>query len=310
MKLSVLVPSWRRPTSLRRCLDALEAQLRPPDELVLAVRADDTETRQMLSQKRVRLPLKIATPPGPGVVAALNAGFEQAHGDVVAVTDDDTAPHPDWLRRIEKRFTADPRLGGLGGRDVIVGGDEQPAESEALPVGRILWFGRVVGNHHLGGGGLREADILKGANMALRGRAIKTMRLDTALRGSGAEHHWEVDLSLGMKAAGWKVAYDPAVRVDHYEAPRHDGQRENRMSPQERSDAVHNQTYALLKHLPPARRVVAVSYALLVGTRADPGPVLALLLLVRRRPWRQVAAATRIATAARFAAFRTRRGRL
>lgn len=32
----------------------------------------------------------------------------------------------------------------------------------------VQWFGRVIGNHHLGTGGVREVDILKGVNMSFR----------------------------------------------------------------------------------------------------------------------------------------------
>jgi GT2 family glycosyltransferase len=304
MNISVMIPSWRRADSLRRCLDALDAQSRPPDELVLALRSDDEETLAMLSERQPPYRVVLATPEGPGVIAALNAGFDRAVGDLLAVTDDDTAPHRDWLKRIEARFSDDPGLGGLGGRDVIVDEDGDEATGEPV-VGRVLWFGRVVGNHHLGAGPMREVDILKGADMALRRRALADIRLDPAFRGEGAEHHWEIDLSLALKAAGWTLAYDPAVLVDHYEEPRYGGQREQLMSAEERFDAAHNQAYALLKHLPPARRALAVGYGLAVGTRADPGPLLAIALILTGRPPREVAGRSRVATSARLEAFRS-----
>jgi GT2 family glycosyltransferase len=305
MKVSVLVPSWRRPASLARCLDALEGQARSLDQLVLAVRADDEATRALISARSLPFPVEVATPDRPGVIAALNAGFDRADGEVVAVTDDDTAPHADWLEQIVARFEAEPGLGGIGGRDRIVGEGGDPLAGADLVVGRILWFGRVVGNHHLGSGEMRDVDILKGANMAVRRRALGDLRLDPAFRGSGAEHHWEIDLSLALKAAGWRLAYDPAIQVEHFEAARHGGQREGLMSPQERFNAIHNQTYALLKHLPWGRRTIAVSYGLLVGTRANPGPLMAPILIAEGRRLGEVAARTRTATAARLTAFRS-----
>lgn len=305
MKVSVLIPSWRRPESLGRCLAALAAQARPPDELVLALRAEDTASREMVAQRDLPFPVAVATPERSGVIAALNAGFDRCQGEVIAVTDDDTEPHAEWLQRIEARFTADPRLGGLGGRDLIVSEHDGPAATAEPVVGRVRWFGRVVGNHHLGSGEMRPADILKGANMAVRAAALGARRLDPAFRGSGAEHHWEIDLSLGLKADGWKLAYDPAVLVDHHEEARYGGQRENVMSAQERYNAVHNQTYALLKHLPLGRRLVAIGYGLLVGTRADPGPLLALEQIATGNPPREVAASLRVASAARLRAFAT-----
>ncbi len=303
---TVLIPTWRRAESLGRCLDALAAQERRPDEVLLVVRDDDEETRGALAARPSSgLAIRLTPPPAPGVIAALNAGFDAARGEVIAVIDDDTAPDRDWLARIVARFAAAPDLGGLGGRDRVVGPDGGSEEPADVVVGRVLWFGRVVGNHHLGAGEIRDVDILKGANMALRRAALGELRIDPALRGRGAQPHWEIDLSLGLKAAGWRLAYDPAIQLDHFPETRHEGAREETMSPQQRFDAVHNQTYALLKYLPPGRRLVALAYALAVGTNADPGLALALAPLLKGHSPRPALSRMRVASAARIAALRS-----
>ena len=79
-----------------------------------------------------------------------------------------------------------------------------------------------------------------------------------------------------MKAAGWKVAYDPAVLVDHYEEITTVASARRGCREAEHRDAVHNQTYALLKHLPLGRRLTAFAYGLLVGARDNPGVLLAI----------------------------------
>ena len=122
-------------------------------------------------------------PTGPGLIAALNTGFNRAEGDIVAITDDDTLPSRLAAERIEERFEEDPRLGGLGGRDRMVLQGNARARADEIMVGRVQWFGRVVGNHHLGAGEMREVDILKGANMAIRSVALGDRRIDTTLRG-------------------------------------------------------------------------------------------------------------------------------
>lgn len=307
MKLSVLIPTWRRPDSLARGLAALARQQRLPDELVLVVREDDGETHRLLPTLDLPFAVVVAAPAASGVVAALNCGFDRAGGELIAITDDDTEPLPDWLARIERHFDADPRLGALGGRDRIVGSDSAGAGDPELPVGRILPFGRITGYHHLGAGPAREVDIVKGANMALRAAALGGKRLDTDLRGTGAEHHWEIDLSLAVQAAGWKLLYDPAVEVLHHEAERFGGQREELMSESERYDAVHNQALALARNLRGLRRLTALGYGFLFGTRADPGPVLAVEQLLRGGDRRDVVSRLRTATAARLAALRRSR---
>lgn len=152
---------------------------------------------------------------------------------------------------------------------------------------------------------MRDVDILKGANMAIRRSALAHVRIDPDLRGRGAEPHWEIDLSLALKAAGWKLAYDPAIGLDHFAVTRHVGEREETMSAAERADAVFNQTYAMLKYLPTTRRLVATGYALAIGTNANPGPLLALAPLAKGRSPRPALRRSRVATAARLEALRS-----
>jgi cellulose synthase/poly-beta-1,6-N-acetylglucosamine synthase-like glycosyltransferase len=305
MKVSVLVPTWCRPEALARCLDALERQARLPDELILSIRDNDAETLAMLAERRLPFSMHVAIPTGSGVIAALNAGLDQVEGEVVAITDDDAVPHPDWLQRIEAYFRDDVTLGGLGGRDRIIEHGLEVKVASPPIVGSVLWFGRIVGNHHLGSGPPREVDILKGANMALRWEAVAGRRLDTAMRGRGVEDHWEIDLSLGLQASGWKLVYDPAVVVDHYREARFGSQRAELASAQDRYDTTHNEAYVLLKHLSGLRRVVTVGYGLIVGTRENPGPLLALERLLSGRPVGEVSGRLRTASSARLGAFRT-----
>ena len=61
------------------------------------------------------------------------------------------------------------------------------AEGSRAVVGKLAWFGRLTGNHHLGVGGGREVDVLKGVNMSFRREAIADLRFDQRMRGSGAK---------------------------------------------------------------------------------------------------------------------------
>jgi len=207
----------------------------------------------------------------------MNLGFESAQGDIISVTDDDAAPHIDWLERIEAHFLASDRLGGLGGRDDIhINGilQESPAQpAPSLLVGQLQWWGRMVGNHHLGSGVAREVDILKGVNMSFRRIALAGLPCDERLKGTGAQVHFEVALSLGVKQQGWQILYDPTVVVDHYLSRRFDEDQRNAFNALACSNIAHNETFILLSHLPPLRRAVYIAWGLLVGVRGTPGLV-------------------------------------
>ena len=48
--ITALVPTYRRPRDLARCLEALRAQVRLPDEVLVVVRDEDAETRDLLTK--------------------------------------------------------------------------------------------------------------------------------------------------------------------------------------------------------------------------------------------------------------------
>ena len=274
MKISVIVPTYRRIPSLERCLAALAAQYRMPDEVVVIVRNSDSATLQFLEGWRRRrgsaLNLRVVRVDPPGQVAALNAGLDSAAGDIAAITDDDAAPRKDWLQRIEEHFRSDPALGGLGGRDWVYENGRLLSGAK-MTVGKIQWFGRVIGNHHLGIGGPREADLLKGVNMAFRREAIRHVRFLACLKGTGAQMHNEIDFCLKVKKAGWKVVYDPQVAVDHYPAPRFDADKRSSFHAESFANRAHNETFALMNNFSPGRSLLYLLWAFAVGNRMYPG---------------------------------------
>jgi GT2 family glycosyltransferase len=282
-RIAVVVPSYRRPADLARCLDALAAQTRPADQLVVVARFNDHETLAVAAARSPReRPFDIVTTgDNGGVVAALNAGLDAVDADVVAFTDDDAAPRPDWLMRIEGHFARDGGLGGIGGRDWIFQHGAFEDGEEAV-VGRLSWFGLCVGNHHLGVGPPREVDMLKGVNMAFRTRALDGVRFDTRLRGGGAQVCNELGVSLAVKRNGWKLVYDPSVAVDHYPSVRHDEDRRNTFCAEAVGNAAFNETLLLCEHLGPLRRSVFVLWALSIGHRAAPGFLQWCRLVARR----------------------------
>jgi GT2 family glycosyltransferase len=124
-RISVVVPTWRRPDLLRRCLDALCAQ-RLPGEAFEVIVCDDgptEETRRLveaLAQGRRRSGPQIRYVPvsaTQGPAAARNRGWEHARADIIAFTDDDTVPDPAWLEQGLAAMT--PAFGALAGRVVM-----------------------------------------------------------------------------------------------------------------------------------------------------------------------------------------------
>lgn len=280
MNLSLLIPTYRRVKELEACLEALKKQSRPPNQIVVTVRDTDTQTQEFLSgYDKGALPLESAIVTEGGVVAAMNTGLTRITGDAFALTDDDTTPWEDWLQRIEAHFEADPKLGGVGGRDW-----HSHERWDNPDVGRVQWFGRVIGNHHVGSGPPREVDLLKGANCAYRTAPVKEIGFDTRLRGSGAQVHWELSLGFAMKRRGWKLVYDPRISLDHHEGERFDNDQlhRNGFNAEALENAVYNETIILLENFTPLQRAAFLTWGALIGTGGDPGLLQFVRLGLRR----------------------------
>lgn len=270
--VSVVVPSYRRPTSLVRCLDGLLAQSRPAAQVVVVRRDADTATADAVRPYRDRVDEVVVSV--PGVLSAMGAGMAAAWGDVIAFTDDDAVARPTWLERLVVHYDA-ADVGGVGGRD-----DLHPADGSDIPsarIGRITRWGKLVGEHHRGVGPAVDVDVLKGVNMSFRREALALPR---ELRGMGAQVHFEIATSLWAKARGWRLVYDPAAVVDHYPGPRFDNDRRGRPDREATRNEAYNLVWATLSFRP-AIRWRRTGFGLLVGDRATPGAARAAVALLQ-----------------------------
>jgi glycosyltransferase involved in cell wall biosynthesis len=107
--VSVVVPTFKRPDLLHRCLTALLAQDFDPTsyEIIIVDDAASDETRRQVEcwAERVRscghtlryIPVTGASSVH-GPAAARNLGWRAACGEIIAFTDDDCIPTPGWLK--------------------------------------------------------------------------------------------------------------------------------------------------------------------------------------------------------------------
>jgi glycosyltransferase involved in cell wall biosynthesis len=277
MRVSVIVPTYKRPKSLSRCLDALLRQDMQPDEILVVARPEDIASHEVV-RRRTKL-VRLVKVEQPGVIAAMNIGVDASTGDVVALTDDDSEPHTDWIRRIVTMYTSDSQIAAVGGRDLVYNEGQLEKGSERV-VGLIDWFGRITGNHHMGVGPPRDVDILKGVNLSVKGELLRHLRFDERLRGLGTEHHWELSLCLTLRRLGFRIVYDPCIAVDHHPQPRIEGERALN-APVHVRNATHNETLALLEYLPAWRRPVYLVWAITIGTSTAPGLAQTIRSLVK-----------------------------
>ena len=140
IEVSVVVPTFKRPQLLDRCLAALVAQRFDPSsyEIVIADDAASEITRRQVEDWRNRclrtgpavhyLPIRDSH----GPAAARNAGWQFARGRIIAFTDDDCIPEAEWLAAGTRAIR--DGAAGVSGR-VVVPLPEDPTDYERNAAG-------------------------------------------------------------------------------------------------------------------------------------------------------------------------------
>ncbi|HXW04150.1 MAG TPA: glycosyltransferase [Vicinamibacterales bacterium] len=119
VRTSVIVPTRNRPERLQRCLAALIAQRCDPREYEVIVVDDGSDAPLDDIAGAVSAPVNIMLirQPHAGPAAARNNGASRATGELLAFTDDDCEPDPQWIAALSARHRQFPQA-MIGGRTV------------------------------------------------------------------------------------------------------------------------------------------------------------------------------------------------
>lgn len=197
LTISVVVPSYNDAAMLEQCLDALGRQTRPADEIVVV---DNCSTDATVEVARAA-GAHVVTDPVKGIPGATAAGFDGAVGDVLGRLDADSIPPSDWVERVERAFTDDPRLDALSGPGRFYGGTSLIrwyAERVHMPMYYrfVAW---VLGH-----------DVLYGSNFAIRASAWRVLR--EHVHRELADVTDDLDLTINLQP-GMGVRFDPTLVV-------------------------------------------------------------------------------------------------
>ena len=156
-------------------------------------------------------------------------------------------------------------MAGVGGRDILHC-QGKIFQKRVKNVGKISWYGKIVGNHHNITNVVKSVDFLKGCNTSYRRESIPPLDENLGLgRETRTDPHWEIDIGLLIKKSGRKILFDPHIMVDHY----------INTPAQEWLDrgtaAARNEIYILFKHLGILRKAVYLFYIFCIGQKTNPG---------------------------------------
>ena len=226
MKISVVIATYNRAHLLPGTLGALAAQEVHPSldwEIVVVDNNSSDSTARAVATfvPTTTVPVRYVFEPRQGISHARNRGIREAQGSILAFTDDDVLPAPEWVSRVAaamERWNAD----GVGGRILQRWESERPRwlTENRRPSRRLAIMESQEGGYLALP--FKHLPQVWGANMAFRRDLFDRVGEFDPRRGvvgnlllRGEEIHLiERALDLGLK-----IAYEPSLTVFHRIGP-------------------------------------------------------------------------------------------
>jgi glycosyltransferase involved in cell wall biosynthesis len=150
-----------------------------------------------------------------GFVRSCNAGAALARGNYLIFLNNDTQVQPGWLEALIETFDSFPDAGLVGSRLIFPDGRQQEAGAIVFRDGSSWNYGHLDDPYKPQYSYLREPDYVSGAALAIQ--------RDLFERLGGFDEHFapayyeDADLAFRVRAAGYRVLYQPLSRVVHFE---------------------------------------------------------------------------------------------
>jgi len=198
-QVAVVIPVWNGEAVLGRCLDALARQTLPRDAFQIIV-VDNGSSDATPDIARRYPGVELLEEKRPGSYAARNLAIGQVHAPIIAFTDADCEPAPDWLEQVLRAAAANPGFGVLAGKIELF--DEIAQEREVFgDYERLFSFPQA----HAARGNCATA------NWASETALLRELGgFDAGLKSGG-----DRQMALRIKDAGYPLVYVPGMVVRH-----------------------------------------------------------------------------------------------
>jgi len=224
LETSIIIPTCRRPHSLRRVLEGIVRQTANQEryEVLVIDNGCDDATSQVVEifKDRIRY-VQCLTESRPGLHAARNHGTRAARAEILMFADDDILPFPGWIETVRETFLVHPETVLVGGKSLPLYESDPPSWMhdlwEDIPYGKVNgWFSLIDL-----GADIKPipADLVYGCNFSIRKEIVERcggFHPDALpwnlkhLRGDGETH-----VSRWIEARGLLCMYHPEASVQH-----------------------------------------------------------------------------------------------
>ncbi len=219
MDISVIICTWNRAESLRKCLESL-TQITIPDkikwEVLIVINGSTDHTREVLFDFENNLPVRFYWEPKQGLSRARNTGIKYAKGELLVFFDDDVMIDRSCLMSFYHAQSLFPD-------GTLFGGLIEPQIKEGnLKTHRLLkdpFFDGLVLRKNLGPTCrvMNQNEYFFGANFAVRKEVFHQLQFDERLGKKGAQQLAGEEIRLQDEATKRRFirVWVPGARVLH-----------------------------------------------------------------------------------------------
>lgn len=213
-EVSVVIPAFNQYRFTYHCLAALRRQSSVyPFEVIVVDDCSTDETRVALAEfEHLRV---VGNSTNRGFVRSCNAGAAAARGAFLVFLNNDTQVQDGWLDALMDLFAADPEAGVVGSRLLYPNGRQQEAGAIVFADASCWNYGHLEDPYQPQFSYVREPDYVSGASLAIRRTLFEALGGFDLLFAPA--YYEDVDLAFRVREAGYRVYYQPASRLVHFE---------------------------------------------------------------------------------------------
>jgi len=216
MKVSVIIPTYERPISLKSTIDSVLSNTYPDFDLVIVDQSENDETKNLVNEyarhdNRIKY-LRSEK----GKARAANKGIRNSDGEIIALTDDDCRVFPNWIENIVSVFEK------YSNADIIFGNVEVPDGTDPIdginPVGGVTPYHYAKNLWFIGPCSMGRRFLGIGANMAFKREAFEKIWGFDEYLGPGTALPASEDWDFAYRALrnGLKIFDSSSFGVVHY----------------------------------------------------------------------------------------------
>ncbi len=211
--LSVIIVLHNQFALTMMALASLRANFAGAIELILVDSGSTDDTRHI--ERFVTGAKLIRFAYNAGFVQACNTALPQVSADALLYLNNDLLLGLDAIRSARARLFSSPEIGAVGAKLIRTNGALQEAGSIIWRDGTTFGYLRDADPNTPEANFVREVDYCSGAFLMLRTELVRALGgFDDDYRPA---YYEEADLCVRLRKRGYRVIYDPAIVVQHFE---------------------------------------------------------------------------------------------